>query len=107
MPKQNKFKLTIPASEGVEEKIKYFTTSKEIIEFLELPSYNVLYNLSFRNDKGKCKFSHSSTKHLEGLIIERLDLKGTYPSSKRELMKDSLIEKKKDFITKIRDNVLN
>ncbi len=94
--KQNKYKVTISTS-LISSEILYFSTSKDLMEYLEIPSYNILNNLLTSNPERKTKFKHTSTKKYEDITIEKINLKGTYsPKGSNKEAQDNVI--KNDFM---------
>ncbi len=93
MVKNNKFKVSIKI-EGEPDIEKYFTSVSDVLTFLELKSYNCLYNLMNKGSdthRNKMKFNHSSTKHLENVFVEKIDLKSTY--AKSDVSKKVIVDK--------------
>lgn len=105
MVKQDKFKVVIKGDENTPDIERLFKTSQEVITFLELKSYNCLYNLmEGKTHINKNTFQHSSTKHLEGVKVERLSLKGSYPVGKTgKEVQERIVLEKSEFLNRIRN----
>ncbi len=102
MVKQLKFKITYPSiNEQTGEidnnitNVKYFRTTDEVMDFLNIKSINILSKLI----KGEYKFKSNNSAYLKYVKIERLNF---YYATKPIVEKETVLEDiAKDFLKKI------